>query len=230
MAGSLLLYGHSLIRQIASFRTEVTEWAYYTVKFCRITNITATYWLCERYVVCWGVFGVRLLSVLRGHSFFSSPPQRPMTSDYEGFSIPDCIHYICFPILILEKEPVFPFWCWVPKKRTPGTILLRLWYDAVLDWGLNPGPPALEASTLPLGYRRGDWKICDIHTVCVNSGDSRERFIKGFWTLCKMWYNFNNQCLPHNVSFLTVLSYYIKTVRLPVLFIDIWASIKTMSK
>ena len=29
------------------------------------------------------------------------------------------------------------------------------WYDAVLDWGLNPGPPALEASTLPLGYRGG---------------------------------------------------------------------------
>ena len=28
---------------------------------------------------------VRLLSVLRGHSFFSSPPQQPMTSDFEGF-------------------------------------------------------------------------------------------------------------------------------------------------
>ena len=25
----------------------------------------------------------------------------------EGFSIPDFIHYIYFPILILEKEPVF---------------------------------------------------------------------------------------------------------------------------
>ena len=31
--------------------------------------------------------------------------------------------------------------------------VLTLWYDAVLDWGLNPGPPALEASTIPLGYR-----------------------------------------------------------------------------
>ena len=37
----------------------------------------------------------------------SFPPQRPMTSDFEGFSVPDCIHYIYFPILILEKEPVF---------------------------------------------------------------------------------------------------------------------------
>ena len=54
-------------------------------------------------------FSVRLLSVLRGHSFFPSPPQRPMTSDFEGFSIPDFIHYIYFPILILVKEPVFPF-------------------------------------------------------------------------------------------------------------------------
>ena len=55
----------------------------------------------------WFFFSVRLLSVLHGHSVFSSPPQRPMTSDFEGFSIPDFIHYIYFPILILEKEPVF---------------------------------------------------------------------------------------------------------------------------
>jgi len=46
-------------------------------------------------------FGVRLLSVLRGHSVFSSPSHRPMTSDFEGFSIPDFIHYIYFPILIV---------------------------------------------------------------------------------------------------------------------------------
>ena len=44
-----------------------------------------------------------------GHSFFSSPPQRTMTSDFEGFSFKDCIHYIYFPILILGKEPVFPY-------------------------------------------------------------------------------------------------------------------------
>ena len=50
--------------------------------------------------VFWVFFSVLLfLLVLRGHSVFSSPPQRPMTSDFERFSIPD--------ILILEKEPVF---------------------------------------------------------------------------------------------------------------------------
>ena len=42
-----------------------------------------------------------LALVLHGN-LFSSPPQRPMTSDFEGFSIPDFIHYIYFPILILE--------------------------------------------------------------------------------------------------------------------------------
>ena len=31
-------------------------------------------------------------------------------------------------------------------------FLQRLWYDVVLDCGLNPVPPALEASTKPLGY------------------------------------------------------------------------------
>ena len=32
-------------------------------------------------------------------------------------------------------------------------------YDAVLDWGLNPGPPALEASTITLGYRGGGYNL-----------------------------------------------------------------------
>ena len=39
-----------------------------------------------------------------------------MTSDFEGFSIPDYIHYIYLPILILEKEPVFPFWMFSAKQ------------------------------------------------------------------------------------------------------------------
>ena len=77
-----------------------------------------------------------------------------MTSDFEGFSIPDFIHYIYFPILIFEKEPVFPFLMFSAKQ---GNYLVRIWYDAVLDWGLNPGPPALDASTLPLGYRGGGY-------------------------------------------------------------------------
>jgi len=34
---------------------------------------------------CFFIFSVRLYSVLCGHSVFSSPPQRPMNSDFEGF-------------------------------------------------------------------------------------------------------------------------------------------------
>ena len=40
-----------------------------------------------------------------------------MTANFEGFSIPDFIHYIYFPILILEKEPVFPFLMFSAKHR-----------------------------------------------------------------------------------------------------------------
>ena len=61
-------------------------------------------------------FSVRLLSVLHGRLVFSSPPLRQMTSDFEGFSIPDFIHYIYFPILILEKESVFPFLMFSAKQ------------------------------------------------------------------------------------------------------------------
>ena len=37
-------------------------------------------------------------------------------NDFEGFSTPDFIHYIYFPILILEKEPVFPFFMFSAKQ------------------------------------------------------------------------------------------------------------------
>jgi len=53
---------------------------------------------------------------MRGHLVFSFQPQRPMTSDFEGVSIPDFIHYIFVPILILEKEPVFPFLMFSAKQ------------------------------------------------------------------------------------------------------------------
>ena len=44
----------------------------------------------------------------------------------------------------------------------------NVWYDAVLDWGLNPGPSALEVNTLPLGYRGGgDYMY--IHEVMPHS-------------------------------------------------------------
>ena len=32
-------------------------------------------------------------------------------------------------------------------------------YDAVIDYGFNPVAPALDASTLPLGYRGGGMAV-----------------------------------------------------------------------
>ena len=50
-----------------------------------------------------------------------------------------------FTILILEKGPVFPFFNVECQTRELLVLFLeRLWYDVVLDWGLNPGPPPLE--------------------------------------------------------------------------------------
>jgi len=79
-----------------------------------------------------------------------------MTSDFEGFSITDFIHYIYFPILILEKEPEIPFLMFSAKQG-------NYWYHSYNVFGmtrsLNPGPPALEASTIPLGYRGGGYSL-----------------------------------------------------------------------
>ena len=75
-----------------------------------------------------------------------------MTSDFEGFYIPDLIHYI----LILQRgPPVFPFFS---GKQGNNLVHFVLLYDAVLDWELNPGPPALDANTIPLGF----YKFSDI--------------------------------------------------------------------
>ena len=75
--------------------------------------------------VLYSFFSVWLLSVLRGHSVFSSPPQRPMTSNFEGFSIPDFIHCILFSYLnFWERASIFPFECSVLNKDTSSTIFI----------------------------------------------------------------------------------------------------------
>ena len=87
--------------------------------------------------------------------FSSSPPKRPMTPDFEGF-LYQILSITLFSYLISwERASVslFNVECKTSELLVP--FLLSLWYDAVLDWGLNPGPPVLEASTLPLGYRGG---------------------------------------------------------------------------
>ena len=70
--------------------------------------------------------------------------------------IPDVIHYIVCPILVHKKEPVFPFWCWVPKKGTPGTIFITslVWRGPWL--GIEPGTSRTRSqhTTTRLSKRR----------------------------------------------------------------------------
>ena len=40
-------------------------------------------------------------------------------------------------------------------------------FDMVLDWGLNPGPPGLQVSTLPLGYRGGGMISLAMNNVMI---------------------------------------------------------------
>ena len=64
-----------------------------------------------------------------------------MASDFEGF-------YFFVLSKILRKSQYFPF----NVESLAGELLVPflklLWYEAVLEWGLNLGPPALDTSTL----------------------------------------------------------------------------------
>ena len=55
----------------------------------------------------------------------------------------------------------------MPNKGTTGTIFITSLVGRVLDWGLNPGHPTLEASTIPLGYRVGGARCYDLNTVTI---------------------------------------------------------------
>ena len=76
---------------------------------------------------------------------FSSLPQRPMTSDFEGFSIPDFIHY-----------SIFPFECSVLNKGTTGTIFIMslVWRGAWLGIEPRTSRTRSQHSTTRLSRRR----------------------------------------------------------------------------
>ena len=103
-------------------------------------------------------FSVRLLSVLRGHWFFSSPPQRSMTSDFEGFPIPDFTHYIYFFCLnSCERASIFPFECSVLNKGTTGTIFITslVWRSPWL--GIEPGTSRTRSQHYTTWLSRRRW-------------------------------------------------------------------------
>ena len=81
-----------------------------------------------------------------------------MTSDFEGFSIPDFIHYIYYPILILEKEPVFPFLMFNVKQG-------NYWYHFYNAFGMTQSLTGDWTRTQPLGYQGGGTKVVKIEII-----------------------------------------------------------------
>ena len=102
------------------------------------------------------LFFLRSTFVSSGWSFvFSSPPQRPMTSDFQDFYTRFYpLHY--FPIFILEKEPVFPFLMFSAKQGNSCTIFITclVWRGPWL--GIEPGTSRTwsQHSTTRLSRRR----------------------------------------------------------------------------
>ena len=80
-------------------------------------------------------------------------------------SIPDLIHYIYFPILILEKEPVFSlFECSVLNKGTTGTIFITslVWHGPWL--GIEPGTSRTRSQHYTTRLSRRRCNFLDLKT------------------------------------------------------------------
>ena len=74
---------------------------------------------------------------------------------FEGFLYQILSIALCSYLNSWERASIFPFQCWVLNRGTTGTIFITslVWRGPWL--GIEPGPSAIEASTLPLGYRGG---------------------------------------------------------------------------
>ena len=85
-------------------------------------------------------------------------------------SIPDFIHYIYFPMLILEKEPVFSFWMFSAKQG-------HYWYHFItsLVWrspwlGIEPGTSRTRSQHyttrhLPMFSIYHSWRSANFRSV-----------------------------------------------------------------
>ena len=106
----------------------------HTIRFIMISSCTY-----QKLIYFFIFSNVRLLSVLCGHSVFSSPPQRPMTSDFEGF-LYQILSIALFSYLnSRERASIFPLQCWVLNKVTTATIFIMslVWRGPWL--GIEPG-------------------------------------------------------------------------------------------
>ena len=108
---------------------------------------------CQKF---FSFFSVRLFVGSAWSFGFSSPPQRPMTSDFEGFLYQILSITISFYLNSWERASIFPFQCWVLNKGTTGTIFITslVWRGPWL--GIEPGTSRtrIQHSTTRLSRRR----------------------------------------------------------------------------
>ena len=84
-------------------------------------------------------FSVRLLSVLRGHSVLSSPPQRPMTSDFLSQIVSITFIFLSW---FLRKSQYFPFWMFSSKQG-------HYWYHFSKVFGMTRSLTVVWIRDLP---------------------------------------------------------------------------------
>ena len=101
------------------------------------------------------LFSVILLSVLCGHSVFPSPPQRPMTSNFEGFLYQILSIKLFSCLNSWKRASTSLFQCWVLNKGSTGTILITslVWRGPWL--GIEPGTSRTQSqhSTIRLSRK-----------------------------------------------------------------------------
>ena len=116
-----------------------------------------TTWVCDSFFLILFFFSLPLLSVLCGHSVFSSPPQWPMTSHFEGFFYPRSYPLHLFSCLnSWERASICPFEYSVLNKGTTDTSFITslVWRGPWL--GIEPGTSRTrrQHSTTRLSRRR----------------------------------------------------------------------------
>ena len=105
--------------------------------------------------LCFFFFSIWLLSVLHGHSVFSSPP--PTSNDFLSLIF---INHIYFPIIILEKEPLFPFLMFSAKQ---GNCWYHFYNSSVGrgPWlGIEPGTSRTRSQHSTTRLSRGRLPAC----------------------------------------------------------------------
>ena len=160
------LFDHKLLKCVFSRYTcdvkVLRHFPIFSLQWLCAIWILFTYALLFTYVYFFILFSVRLLSVLRGHSVFSSPSQRPMTSDFEGF-LYQILSITLFSYLnSWERVSIFPFQCWMLNKGTTDTICLTSLLSRGPWLGIEHGTSRTRSqhSTTRLSMRRsltGGW-------------------------------------------------------------------------